>query len=123
MNKKILLLAVVVSIFVVGMVCAFAAEPVHAAQYKHKKSITVKVKDGKKTIKVKCNYKKAYKQYLGTKKAHGKKYSVYVCYEHKNGMQNGKKGWWTGAMNGSISKSTKNIVKYNKKHPVTTIKL
>lgn len=123
MNKKILLLAIVLSVFVVGMVCAFAAEPVHATQYKHKKSITVKVKDGKKTVKVKCKYKKGYKQYLGSKKKNGKKYSVYVAYEHKNGMQQGKKGWWTVATNAGMSNHAKTGSSYNKHHPVTKVTL
>lgn len=123
MNKKILILFLVLGIFLVGMLCAFAVEPVNATKYKNKKSITVKVKDGKKIVKVKCKYKKSYQQYLGHKKKNGKRYSVCVCYEYKNGMQGGKKGWWTDATNDGLSDYAKTGFKHNKHHPVTKITL
>ena len=87
------------------------------------KKFVATVKDGKKTIKVKCKYKKGYKQYLGSKKKYGKTYSVYVCYEKKNGMQNGKKGWWTSGSNDGLSDWAKIDTRYNKHHPVTKLKL
>jgi hypothetical protein len=63
MNKHTKIAICVLAVFVVGMTLSVAfAEPVSAKKYKNKKSITVKIKDGKKTIKVKCKYKKGYKQ-------------------------------------------------------------
>ena len=49
--------------------------------------------------------------------------TMYVCYEHKNGMQNGKKGWWTVGTNGGMSDNAKFGTAHNKYHPVTKIKL
>lgn len=124
MNKHTKIALAVLAVFIVGMTLSVAfAEPVNAHKYKNKNCITVKVKDGKKTIKVKCKYKKSYKQYLGHKKKNGKNYDVYVCYEKKNGMQNGKKGWWTGGTNAGMEDYAKTGTKYNKYHPVTTIRL
>ena len=77
----------------------------------------------KKTVKVKCNYKSSYKQYLGHKYQNGKRYDVTVCYEKKDGMQGGKKGWWTSATNGGMSDSAKTGSQHNKNHPVTKVKL
>ena len=57
MNKHTKIVICVLAIFIVGMTLSVAfAEPVNAKKYKNKKSITVKIKDGKKTIKVKCKY-------------------------------------------------------------------
>lgn len=124
MNKQTKILICVLAIFIIGMTLGVAfSQPVEAKKYKNKKSITVKVKDGKKTVKVKCKYKKSYKQYLGSKKKSGKKYSVYVAYEKKNGMQNGKKGWWTVGTNGGMEDWAKFDAKHNKYHPVTKLKL
>lgn len=124
MNNHKKLVLVVLAIFIVGMTLGIAvAEPISAKKYKNKNSITVKVKDGKKTVKVKCKYKKNYKQYLGGKKKNGKYYSVNICYEKKNGMQMGKKGWWTSGSNGGMDDNAKWGYKHNKNHPVTTIKL
>lgn len=124
MKRKTKILIAVLAIFIVGMTLSVAfAEPVNAKKYKNKNTITVKVKDGKKTIKVKCKYKKSYKQYLGHKKKHGKNYEVYVCYEKKNGMQNGKKGWWTCGTNAGMEDHAKTDAKHNKYHPVTKLKL
>ena len=70
MNKHTKIAICVLAVFVVGMTLSVAfAEPVSAKKYKNKKSITVKIKDGKKTIKVKCKYKKGYEQYLGCRTA------------------------------------------------------
>ncbi|MBE6500212.1 MAG: hypothetical protein E7Z80_06695 [Methanobrevibacter thaueri] len=124
MNKQTKIAIAVLAIFIVGMTLSVAfAEPAHAKKYKNKKSITVKVKDGKKTIKVKCKYKKGYKQYLGHKYKNGKRYDVSVCYEKKNGMQFGKKGWWTSATNGGMEDWAKYADKHNRYHPVTKVKL
>ena len=121
-NKKILIF--VLAIFIVGMTLSVAfAEPVNAKKYKNKKYITVKVKDGKKTVKVKCKYKKSYKQYLGSKYKNGKRYDVSVCHEKKNGMQGGKKGWWTSATNGGMSDYAKTGYKHSYRSPVTCLKL
>lgn len=124
MNKRTKIVICVLAIFIVGMTLSVAfAEPVEAKKYKNKKSITVKVKDNKKTVKVKCNYKSSYKQYLGHKYQNGKRYDVCINYEKKNGMQHGKKGWWTSATNGGMSDGAKTGYKHNTKHPVTTVKL
>ena len=124
MNRHTKIAICVLAIFIVGMTLSVAfAEPVSAKKYKNKKSITVKVKDGKKTIKVKCKYKKSYKQYLGSKKKNGKTYSVYIAYEKKNGMQNGKKGWWTAGTNAGMADGAKTDARHNKYHPVTKLKL
>ncbi|MBQ2654609.1 MAG: hypothetical protein IJF83_13735 [Methanobrevibacter sp.] len=90
-------------------------------KYKNKNSITVTVKDGSKTIKIKCLYKKSYEQYLGSTTRYGKKYSVYVAYESKNGMQNGKKGWWTSGTNAGMEDYAKMDTRYNRYTPVTTL--
>lgn len=124
MDKHRKIMLCVLLMFIVGMTLSVAfAEPVEAKKYKNKKSITVKVKDGKKTVKVKCKYKKSYKQYLGSKKKNGKTYSVYVAYEKKNGMQNGKKGWWTVGTNAGMEDNAKCDAKHNKYHPVKKLKL
>ena len=124
MNKNTKIIICLLAIFIVGMTVSVAfAEPVEAKKYKHKNSLTVKVKDGKKIVKVKCKYKKSYQQYLGTKNKYGKTYSVSVCYEKKNGMQGGKKGWWTSASNAGLSDNAKTAAKHNKYHPVTKLKL
>ena len=101
MNKHTKIAICVLAVFIVGMTLSVAfAEP-----------------------EVKCKYKKGYKQYLGSKKKYGKTYSVYVCYEKKNGMQNGKKGWWTSGSNDGLSDWAKIDTRYNKHHPVTKLKL
>lgn len=124
MDKHTKIVLCILAIFIVGMTLSVAfAEPVNAKKYKNKNSITVKVKDGKKTIKVKCKYKKSYQQYLGSKIKYGKRYDVYVVYEKKNGMQQGKKGWWTVGTNGGMSDWAKFDSKHNKYRPITTLKL
>lgn len=124
MNKHTKIALCVLAIFIVGMTLSVAfAEPVNAKKYKHKKKITVKVKDGKKTIKVKCKYKKSLKQYLGHKYKNGKRYDVCVCYEYKDGMQGGKKGWWTDATNGGMEDWAKTGAAHNKHHPVKKVRI
>lgn len=124
MKNRTKILIVILAIFIVGMTLSIAfAEPIEAKKYKNKSTITVKVKDGKKVIKIKCKYKKGYKQYLGHKYKNGKRYDVFVCYEKKNGMQMGKKGWWTSATNGGMEDFAKVGYKHNKYHPITTVRL
>lgn len=124
MNRHTKIAICVLAILIVGITLSVAfAEPVSAKKYKNKKSITVNVKDGKKIIKVKCKYKKSYQQYLGSKKKSGKLYSVCICYEDKNGMQGGKKGWWTSGTNAGMADGAKTDHRYNKYHPVTKLKL
>ncbi|WP_295611861.1 hypothetical protein [uncultured Methanobrevibacter sp.] len=124
MNKRTKILICVLAMFIVGMTLSVAfAEPVEAKKYKNKKSITVKVKDNKKTVKVKCNYNNGHKQYLGHKYQNGKRYDVCINYEKKNGMQQGKKGWWTSATNGGMSDNAKTGSVHNYKYPVTSVKL
>ena len=92
-------------------------------KYGNKKTFTVTIKDGKKTIKVKCKYNKELEQYLGVKKKYGKRYEANICYERKNGMQMGKKGWWTIASDDGMSDYAKLGSSYNKYHPVTKVKI
>ena len=119
MNKGKVILCVLLAVFITGMILT----PVSATKYKHKNKITVKLIDGKKIIKVKCKYKKSYHQYLGTKYKYGKKYEVSIMYEKVNGLQGGKKGWWTSATNGGMEDYAKYDYKHNKYHPITTVKL
>ena len=92
-------------------------------KYNNKNTITVTLKEGKKTIKVKCVYKKSHKQYLGSTYKNGKTYSVFVAYEYKNGMQGGKKGWWTSGSDAGLSDNAKRDTRYNRYHPVTSLTL
>jgi hypothetical protein len=124
MNKHTKIVICVLAIFIVGMTISVAfAEPVEAKKYKSKNTITVKVKDKKKTISVKCKYKSSYKQYLGHKYKNGKRYDVNIFYEKKNGMQHGKKGWWTSATNGGMADGAKTGSNYNKYRPMTTVRI
>lgn len=124
MNRQTKIVLCVLAIFIVGMTLSVAfAEPANAKKYKNKNKIKVKVKDGRKTIKVKCKYKKSYQQYLGHKYKNGKRYDVNIVYEYRNGMQHGKKGWWTDATNGGLSDWAKYGSKHNKYHPVTKVKI
>lgn len=100
------------------MVCAFAISPIDAKKYKNKNSITVKVKDGKKTIKIKCKYTK-YGDYYGYKKTNGEKYQADICYQPTKHNLDGKKGWGTRV----TDNDGPGTCKYNKNHPVTKIKL
>jgi hypothetical protein len=119
MNKGKVIMCVLLAVFITGMILT----PVSATKYKHKNKITVKLIDGKKIIKVKCKYKKSYHQYLGTKYKYGKKYEVSIMYEKVNGLQGGKKGWWTDATNAGMDDNAKTGSKHNRYHPVTTLKL
>lgn len=61
MKKITKITMVVFLVFVIGMTISMAfAEPASAARYKGKKSLTVTIKDGRKTVKVKCKYKRGY---------------------------------------------------------------
>ena len=115
MNKLTKITIVVLAIFVIGMSISVAfADPVSAAKYKGKKSITVTVKDSKKTVKVKCKYKSSTNSYSGKK---GK----YVVYVWKGPKQSPiYNGWNTVAKN---LKSHKECNKLGHKKPVTKVKL
>ena len=103
----------VLAIFVIGMTLSVAAaDPVSAVKYKGKKTITVKIKDGKKTVKVKCKYKSG--SYSGKK---GK----YIADVWKGPKQSPVyKGWNTVAKN---TKTFKVCNKLGHKKPVTTVRL
>ena len=115
--KKITKITIaVLAIFVIGMTISVAfADPVSAAKYKGKKSLTVTIKDGKKKIKVKCKYKSGYGGSYSGKKG---KYIVDVwkgpkqspCYN----------GWNTVAKN---TKTFKVCNKLGHKKPVTKVRL
>ena len=99
------------------------AKTVKNGKYGNVNTITVTIKDGKKTIKVKCYYKSNHKQYLGHTYKYGKRYSVNVVYEKRNGMQGGKKGWHTSATNAGMSDNAKTGHGYNKYRPITKVTL
>ena len=99
MNKKVLLMAIL-TIFVVGMICAYACEPVDAKP-------VAKIKKGKKYYIAKFKYKghkykaklkknKKASRYFGdkvydsTKKKGGHTFRLYYT---KNPDDWGKKGW------------------------------
>ena len=100
-----------------------AAKTVKNGKYGNVNTITVTIKDGKKTIKVKCTYKRSYEQYLGHIYKYGKRYDVYVAYEKRDGMQCGKKGWHTVATNAGMSDNAKVGSGYNKYRPITKVTL
>ncbi|MEE3490839.1 MAG: hypothetical protein VZR10_08220 [Methanobrevibacter sp.] len=115
--KKITKITIaLLAIFVIGMTISMAfADPVSAAKYKGKKSITVKVKDGKKTIKVKCRYKSGYGGSY-----HGQK-GKYIVDVWKGPKQSPiYNGWNTQAKNLKTHKAC-NMLGHKK--PVTTLKL
>ena len=112
--KKITKITIaVLAIFVIGMTISVAfADPVSAAKYKGKKSLTVTIKDGKKKIKVKCKYKSG--SYSGKK---GK----YIATVWKGPKQSPVyKGWNTVAKN---TKTFKVCNKLGHKKPVTKVRL
>ena len=116
MNKLTKITIVVLAIFVIGMSISVAfADPVSAAKYKGKKSITVTVKDGKKTVKIKCKYKSGYGGSYSGKKG---KYIVDVWKGPK--QSHFYNGWNTVAKN---LKSHKECNKLGHKKPVTKVKL
>ena len=124
MKKQTKILICDLAIFIVGATLGFAfMHPVETKKYENKNNITVEVKDGEKIIKVNCKYENDYKQYLGSKKENGKTYSVSICYEEKDGMQGGKKGWWTSASNAGMADGAKTGWEHNENHPVTKIEL
>ena len=116
MNRQTKIALIILIIFAVGMTISVAvAEPVSAAKYKGKKSMTVTVKDGKKTIKIKCKYKSGYGGSYSGKKGH------YVAYVWKGPKQSPiYNGWNTVAKN---LKKYKVCNKLGHKKPVTTVRL
>ena len=115
MNKLTKLTIAILAIFIIGMTLSVAvADPVSAVKYKGKKSLTVKIKDGKKKIKVKCKYKRKSSSYEGKK---GK----YIVTVWKGPSQSPVyKGWNTQAKN---TKTWKVGNKLGHKKPVTTVRL
>ena len=117
MNKQTKIVLAVLAVFVVGMTMSIAfADPVSAAKYKGKKSITVKVKDGKRTVKVKCKYKsnKYSSSYSGKK-------GNYIVDVWKGPNQSPVyKGWNTIAKN---IKTHKVCNRLGHKKPITTVRL
>lgn len=115
MNKLTKITIAVLTIFVIGMTVSVAfADPASAAKYKGKKSLTVKIKDGKKNIKVKCKYKRQSDAYEGKK---GK----YIVTVWKGPSQSPVyKGWNTVAKN---TKTFKVANKLGHKKPVTSVRL
>lgn len=124
MNRQSKIVICILLVFIVGMVVGVAfAESAEAKKYNDKKSITVKVIDGEKTVKVKCKYDNGLRQYIGHKDKNGKKYSVIVCYEEHDGMQGGKMGWWTSATDAGMTDGARTGSEYNMTHPVTTVEI
>lgn len=124
MNKTTKIVLGILAIFIVGVSIGVAfANPVEATKYQNKDNITVEVKDNEKTVNVTCNYNDSLKQYLGHAYQNGKTYSVIIFYEYKDGMQHGKKGWWTSASDAGMSDNARTDNKHNNDHPITTLKL
>ena len=115
MNKLTKITIAVLAIFVIGMTISVAfADPASAAKYKGKKSMTVTVKDGKKTVKVKCKYRSSTGDYFGKKG----KYIVTVWKGPKESQV--YNGWNTIAKN---IKTFKVCNKLGHKKPVTKVRL
>ena len=124
-NKKIVIL-IVLFIFDIGMLCA--VDTVSAKKYKGKNSIALKIKDGKKKVKLKCKYDKELKQYIGYKKTSKRyQYSACISYSKTNHCQSGKKGWSTSVQKDDLKRKYGDGYKTgfgnNKYHPVTKIKV
>jgi hypothetical protein len=98
------------------------AEPVSAKKYKNKNSITVKVKDGKKTIKLKCKYT-WYHEYVCEKKIKNKEYHAYIYYKSHDDEYGYKKGWTTEVSKFKNGEWSKFGSKTSKHKPITKIKL
>ena len=116
MNKLTKITIAILILFVIGMTISVSfADPVSAGKYKGKKSLTVKVKDGKKTVKVKCKYKSGYGGSYSGKKG---KYIVDVW----KGPKQSKiyNGWNTVAKN---IKTHKVCNMLGHKKPVTKVRL
>lgn len=115
MNKLTKITIAVLAIFVIGMTISVAfADPASAAKYKGKKSMTVTVKDGKKTVKVKCRYGSSSDSYSGKK-------GNYIVTVWKGPSQSPVyKGWNTIAKN---IKTHKVCNKLGHKKPVTKVRL
>lgn len=124
MNRHTKIVICTLAIFIAGMTLGIAfADSVEAKKYNNKTSITVKVKDNEKTVKVNCTYNESLKQYLGHTYENGKKYNAIIIYEKKDGMQGGKKGWWTSASDAGRADGAKTGSVHNYTHPVTTVVL
>lgn len=116
MNKLTKITIVILTIFVIGMTISVAvADPVSAVKYKGKKSMTVTIKDGKKTVKVKCKYKSGYGGSYSGKKG---KYIVDVWKGPKQSPV--YNGWNTVAKN---IKTHKVCERVGHKKPVTKVRL
>lgn len=124
MNKTTKVVLCVLAIFIVGVGLGVAfADSVEATKYNNKDEITVEIKDNDKTVNVTCKYNDSYSQYLGHKYQNGKRYDVIIFYEYKDGMQHGKKGWWTSATDGGMSDNAKTDSKHNNDYPITKLRL
>lgn len=124
MNKSTKVVLCVLAILIAGVSLGVAfAEPVGATKYKNMDNITVEIEDNEKTVNVTCNYNDSLNQYLGHTYQNGKRYSVSIFYEYRDGMQHGKKGWWTSASDAGMSDNAKTDNKYNNDHPITKLKL
>lgn len=128
MKKARIILILILIIFITGMICSM--NTVSAKQYKNKKSITLKIKDGKKTIKLKCKYDKELQQYTGIKIMKNKKsqYYAWISYaKTKYSSQFGKKGWNTAVFKDDLTRKHAEEYKtglgINKYRPITKIKL
>jgi hypothetical protein len=115
MNKLTKITIALLAIFVIGMTISVAfADPVSAVKYKGKKSMTVTVKDGKKTVKIKCKYSSSAGEYHGEK---GK----YVVTIWKGPKQSPcYNGWNTVARNIKTYKVSERV---GNKKPVTKVRL
>ena len=115
MNKLTKITIALLAIFVIGMTLSVAfAEPVSASKYKGKNSMKVTVKDGKKTVKIKCRYSSGSDSYFGQK---GK----YIVTIWKGPKQSPVYHGWN-----TIAKNTKTFKVCNKlghKKPVTKVRL
>lgn len=124
MNRSTKIIIFVLAIFFIGVsIGVVFAEPVEATKYKNMDNITVEINDDEKTVNVICNYNESYKQYIGHTYQNGKRYDVTIFYEYKDGMQHGKKGWWTSATDGGMSDNAKTDSKHNTDYPITTLRL
>lgn len=116
MNKATKITIAILVIFVIGMTIGVAsADLVSATKYKGKNSLTVKIKDGRKTVKVKCKYRSGYSgSYIGQK---GKYYADVWKGPKQSSFYN---GWNTVAKN---LKTHKVCNKLGHKKPVTKVRL
>lgn len=124
MKKTTKIVLCVLAIFIVGVSLGVAfTDPVEATKYENKDNITVEIKDNEKTVNVTCNYNDSHSQYLGHTFQNGKRYDVSIFYEYRDGMQHGKKGWWTSATDGGMSDNARTDSKHNNDYPITALEL